>query len=72
MKKKKNRRDYSEYVVIFRPRKGKISFLMKTTVPRKQMKMLEDQYEELSHLRIIATTIKLPQLNILKKEKQKT
>ena len=42
---------------------------MKTTVPRKQMKMLEDQYEELSHLRIIATTIKLPQLNILKKEK---
>lgn len=71
-KKKKNRRDYSEYVVIFRPRKGKISFLMKTTVPRKQMKMLEDQYEELSHLRIIATTIKLPQLNILKKEKQKT
>ena len=45
---------------------------MKTTVPRKQMKMLEDQYEELSHLRIIATTIKLPQLNILKKEKQKT
>lgn len=70
--KKKNRRDYSEYVVIFRPRKGKISFLMKTTVPRKQMKMLEDQYEELSHLRIIATTIKLPQLNILKKEKQKT
>lgn len=72
MGKKKNRRDYSEYVVIFRPRKGKISFLMKTTMPRKQMKMLEDQYEELSHLRINATTIKLLQLNILKKEKQKT
>lgn len=45
---------------------------MKTTMPRKQMKMLEDQYEELSHLRINATTIKLLQLNILKKEKQKT
>lgn len=42
---------------------------MKTTMPRKQMKMLEDQSEELSHLRINATIINLLQLNILKKKK---
>ena len=40
---------------------------MKTTMPRKQMKMLEDQSEELSHLRINATIIKLLQLNIWRK-----
>ena len=45
---------------------------MKTTVPRKQMRMLQDQSEELSYLRINATTIKLLQLNILKKKKKKT
>lgn len=44
---------------------------MKTTVPRKQMRMLQDQSEELSYLRINAATIKLLQLNILKKEKKK-
>ena len=44
---------------------------MKTTVPRKQMRMLQDQSEELSYLRINATTIKLLQLNILKKKKKK-
>ena len=38
-------------------------------MPRKQMKMLEDQSEELSHLRINATIINLLQLNILKKKK---